>query len=144
MLAKLLVRYLKPYWPLLIGVLVFQIVAAYANFQLPTLNAQIIDDGVAKGDTEVIWQSGVVMLGMSLLQIVTQLIATWFAAMAAMKLGREFGVPLELAGLVDQTFIRARQQYGGGAWSTMVVKLLEDALGTDLRAPGFPAVLTAD
>jgi 3-hydroxyisobutyrate dehydrogenase len=62
----------------------------------------------------------------------------------AMKLGREFGVPLELAGLVDQTFIRARQQYGGGAWSTMVVKLLEDALGTDLRAPGFPAVLTAD
>ncbi|MGX5696790.1 ABC transporter ATP-binding protein [Agromyces soli] len=89
MLAKLLVRYLKPYWPLLIGVLVFQIVAAYANFQLPTLNAQIIDDGVAKGDTEVIWQSGVVMLGMSLLQIVTQLIATWFAAMAAMKLGRD-------------------------------------------------------
>ena len=54
MLAKLLVRYLKPYWPLLLGVLVFQIVAAYATFQLPTLNAQIIDDGVAKGDTEVI------------------------------------------------------------------------------------------
>src|SRR3546814_3448019 len=52
----------------------------------------------------------------------------------AMKLGREFGVPLELAGLVDQTFVRARQQYGGAAWSTMVVKLLEDALATDLRA----------
>ncbi len=62
----------------------------------------------------------------------------------AIKFGREFGVPLDLAGLVDQTFIRARQQYGGGAWSTMVVKLLEDALGTDLRAPGFPAVLTGD
>lgn len=61
----------------------------------------------------------------------------------AMKLGREFGVPLELAGLVDQTFVRARQQYGGAAWSTMVVKLLEDALATDLRAPGFPDVLTA-
>lgn len=62
----------------------------------------------------------------------------------AMKFGREFGVPLELAGLVDQTFIRARQQYGGDAWSTMVVKLLEDALGTPLRAPGFPARLAAD
>jgi 3-hydroxyisobutyrate dehydrogenase len=62
----------------------------------------------------------------------------------AMKLGREFGVPLELAGLVDQTFIRARQQYGGDAWSTMVVKLLEDALSTDLRAPGFPDELTSE
>lgn len=60
----------------------------------------------------------------------------------AAQLGREFGVPLELAGLTEQTFIRARSQYGGGAWSTQVVKLLEDALGTDLRAPGFPAVLT--
>jgi 3-hydroxyisobutyrate dehydrogenase len=51
-------------------------------------------------------------------------------------------VPLELAGLTEQTFIRARQQFGGGAWSSMVVKLLEDALKTDLRAPGFPEVLT--
>lgn len=59
----------------------------------------------------------------------------------AAQLGRDFGVPLELAGLVEQTFIRARSQYGGGAWSTQVVKLLEDALGTDLRAPGFPAEL---
>jgi 3-hydroxyisobutyrate dehydrogenase len=56
----------------------------------------------------------------------------------ALGLGRAFGVPLEIAGLVEQTFIRARAQYGGPAWSTMVVKLLEDALGTDLRAPGFP------
>lgn len=62
----------------------------------------------------------------------------------ATELGRRFGVPLELAGLVEQTFIRARSQYGGAAWSTMVVKLLEDALGTDLRAPGFPAELAPE
>jgi 3-hydroxyisobutyrate dehydrogenase len=59
----------------------------------------------------------------------------------AMQFGREFGVPLEVAGLVEQTFIRSKQQYGGGAWSSQVVKLLEDALGTDLRADGFPEVL---
>lgn len=59
----------------------------------------------------------------------------------AMQLGRDFGVPLDLAGLTEQTFIRARSQYGGSAWSSQVVKLLEDALGTDLRAPGFPAAL---
>jgi len=59
----------------------------------------------------------------------------------AMDFGKEFGVPLELAGQTMQTFIRARSQYGGSAWSSQVVKLLEDALGTDLRAPGFPEVL---
>ena len=57
----------------------------------------------------------------------------------AHDLGEELGVPLELATLVEQTFIRAREEYGGDAWSPMVVKLLEDAVGTDLRAPGFPA-----
>lgn len=59
----------------------------------------------------------------------------------ALQLGRDFGVPLEVAGLVEQTFIRARAQYGGAAWSSQVVKLLEDALNTDLRAPGFPTIL---
>jgi len=60
----------------------------------------------------------------------------------ALEFGRIFRVPRELASLTGQTFIRAREQFGGGAWSSMVVKLLEDALKTDLRAPGFPAVLT--
>jgi 3-hydroxyisobutyrate dehydrogenase len=59
----------------------------------------------------------------------------------ANRLGREFDVPLELGGLVEQVFIRARAQYGGNAWSSMVVKLLEDALNAELRAPGFPEVL---
>ena len=59
----------------------------------------------------------------------------------ARQLGRTFGVPLELAGLVEQIFLRARAQYGGNAWSPMVVRLLEDALGTELRAPGFPKSL---
>jgi 3-hydroxyisobutyrate dehydrogenase len=59
----------------------------------------------------------------------------------AQKLGRAGGVPLELASLVEQTFVRARARYGGDAWSPMVVKLLEDALGAELRAPGFPKSL---
>ncbi|MFN8829407.1 MAG: NAD(P)-dependent oxidoreductase [Labrys sp. (in: a-proteobacteria)] len=59
----------------------------------------------------------------------------------AMKFGQEFGVPLDLAGMTYQTFIRAREAFGGDAWSSQVVKLLEDALKTDLRAPGFPAEL---
>lgn len=59
----------------------------------------------------------------------------------ALGFGREFGVPLDLASQTMQTFIRARSIYGGDAWSSQVVKLLEDAVGTELRAPGFPAEL---
>jgi 3-hydroxyisobutyrate dehydrogenase len=61
----------------------------------------------------------------------------------ALGYGRTHGVPLDLAALTEQTFIRARAAYGGDAWSSQVVKLLEDALQTDLRAPGFPAEISA-
>ncbi|OAN67419.1 NAD(P)-dependent oxidoreductase [Seohaeicola saemankumensis] len=59
----------------------------------------------------------------------------------AMGFGQEFGVPLDLAGQVQQTFVKGRAAYGGEAQSTQIVKLLEDVLGTDLRAEGFPARL---
>lgn len=59
----------------------------------------------------------------------------------AMRFGREFGVPLDLASMTEQTFLKGRAAYGGAAQSTQIVKLLEDLLGTDLRAEGFPARL---
>ena len=59
----------------------------------------------------------------------------------AMNFGKEFGVPLDLASLTKETFVKGKQAYGGSAQSTQIVKLLEDALGTDLRAAGFPARL---
>ena len=59
----------------------------------------------------------------------------------AMNFGKEFGVPLDLASMTNQTFMKGRAAYGGAAQSTQIAKLLEDVLGTDLRAPGFPARL---
>ena len=59
----------------------------------------------------------------------------------ALGFGREFGVPLEMAALTEQTYVAARAAFGGGAQSPMIAKLLEDMLGTDLRAEGFPARL---
>jgi len=56
-------------------------------------------------------------------------------------LGREHGVPLKLAGLVEQLFIEAREKYGGDAWTPHVIKMMEDATGTELRAEGVPEVL---
>jgi 3-hydroxyisobutyrate dehydrogenase len=59
----------------------------------------------------------------------------------AMNFGKEFGVPLDLASMTNQTFVKGKAAYGGAAQSTQIAKLLEDALGTDLRAEGFPARL---
>ena len=59
----------------------------------------------------------------------------------ALGFGKEFGVPLDLASMTNQTYIAAKAAYGGEAQSPMIAKLLEDLLGTDLRAPGFPARL---
>ena len=53
----------------------------------------------------------------------------------------ESGVPLDLAVRVQEQFVEALERYGGSAWSPMVVRLLEDAVGVQLRAPGFPASL---
>jgi ATP-binding cassette subfamily B protein len=87
-LVRLLSRYLRPSLWLLAGVLVFQFAAALASLYLPSLNADIIDNGVSKGDTEYIWRTGVFMLTVSLGQIVASVTATFFAAKAAMRLGR--------------------------------------------------------
>lgn len=56
----------------------------------------------------------------------------------ALGFGREFGVPLDLAAMTEQTYVAAKAAYGGAAQSPMIAKLLEDRLGTDLRAAGFP------
>jgi 3-hydroxyisobutyrate dehydrogenase len=56
----------------------------------------------------------------------------------AMGFGNEFGVPLELASRTADLFAKGKQAYGGAEQSTAIVRLLEDALGTNLRAPGFP------
>lgn len=89
MLGKLLVRYLKPYRWLLLAVLIFQFASALAALYLPRLSAEIIDKGVTKGDTGFVWNTGGVMLIISLAQIVTAVIATLFAARAAMSAGRD-------------------------------------------------------
>ena len=61
----------------------------------------------------------------------------------AVGMGEKFGVPLDLASRVNAIFEAGKAAYGGGAWSTMIVRLLEDQVGADLRAPGFPARLEA-
>ncbi len=69
MLLRLLRTHLAPYKPWLAAIVVLQFTATVAMLYLPSLNADIIDQGVAVGDTDFILHTGAVMLGVSLLQI---------------------------------------------------------------------------
>jgi ATP-binding cassette subfamily B protein len=89
MLWKLLVEYVKPHWRLLVGVIVFQLLQAVATLYLPTLNADIIDKGVALGDTAYILNVGALMLFLTFMQILTAIIAVYFGAKMAMAVGRD-------------------------------------------------------
>ncbi len=89
MLLKLVTRFLKPHWRLLVGVVIFQLAQSIASLYLPSLNADIIDNGVAKGDTGYILMIGGVMLGITVVQIACAIAAVYFGARAAMGLGRD-------------------------------------------------------
>jgi ATP-binding cassette, subfamily B, multidrug efflux pump len=82
-------HYLRPHWPLIVGVLVFQLVQSIANLYLPTLNADIIDNGVAKGDTAYVVRIGGVMLAITLVQVGAAIAAVYFGSRASMTFGRD-------------------------------------------------------
>jgi ATP-binding cassette subfamily B multidrug efflux pump len=86
---RLLKRGLKPYLTQLFIVVLLQAMATFASLELPTLNADIIDNGVAKGDTHYIWVHGAYMLGISLIQVFAQIGAAFFGARLAMAFGRD-------------------------------------------------------
>ena len=89
MLTRLLRTSLRPYRGPIVIVLVMQLVQAIANLFLPSLNAQIIDDGVAQGDTGEILRLGAVMLGATTVQIVCAVVAVYYGAQVAMRVGRD-------------------------------------------------------
>src|SRR6478609_5288966 len=94
MLLNLLRTHLRPYGGPLLIVVLFQLIGTIASLYLPTLNAQIIDDGVAKGDTAFIMSTGAVMLGITIVQIVATIIAVYFGARTAMSFGRDLRAAL--------------------------------------------------
>ena len=88
-LRRLLRTHLGPYKRLLTLVLLLQAIQTAAALTLPTLNADIIDNGVLQGDNGYIWRTGAVMLGFSFVQILFVIAAVWFGAQAAMSFGRD-------------------------------------------------------
>ena len=88
-MLKLLARFARPYSGHLVAVVILQLATVGAILFLPALNAQIIDDGIATGNTQVIWQLGGVMLAVALVQLAASVGSVYFAAIAAMSIGRD-------------------------------------------------------
>ena len=89
MLIRLLRTRLRPYRRPLAAVVVLQLFGTMASLYLPSLNADIIDQGIARGDTAYIVRIGGWMLLVSALQIVCSIAAVYFGARTAMSFGRD-------------------------------------------------------
>jgi len=88
-LLKLLARFGRPYLGHILAVIALQLLTVGAILFLPALNAQIIDDGIAAGDTGVIWSLGGIMLAVAFAQLASAIASVWFAARSAMSIGRD-------------------------------------------------------
>jgi len=89
MLVQLLRSYLRPYQGWLSAIVVLQFTGTAAMLYLPSLNADIIDQGVARGDTGRVVQLGAIMLGVALVQAACSMSSAWFGGQAAMAFGRD-------------------------------------------------------
>ncbi|HEX5533664.1 MAG TPA: ABC transporter transmembrane domain-containing protein, partial [Actinomycetales bacterium] len=89
MLVRLLKAYLAPYKAPLAAVVVLQLLGTIAALYLPSLNAEIIDLGIARGDTAFILRTGAWMLAVTLAQIICSIGAVYFGARTAMSFGRD-------------------------------------------------------
>ncbi|MGW4596427.1 ABC transporter ATP-binding protein [Streptomyces sp. NPDC004457] len=89
MLIRLLRTYLRPYKKPIALLVVLQFLQTCATLYLPTLNADIIDNGVVKGDTGYILSFGALMIGISLVQVLCNIGAVYHGARTASALGRD-------------------------------------------------------
>ena len=110
MLIRLLRQYLRPYRRELTIVVVLQLIGTIALLYLPSLNGDIIDQGVAKGDTGYIMRAGGLMLLVTVVQIVASIAAVFYGARAAMAFGRD--VRAAVFGRVGEFSAREVAQFG--------------------------------
>lgn len=89
MLIRVLRTYLRPYRAQVAIVAVLTLIQSLANLYLPSLNAEIINNGVAKGDVHYIWVQGGLMLGITILLGIVAIVAVYWASMTSMGVGRD-------------------------------------------------------
>jgi len=118
---RLITEYLRPYWRQAVTVMVLQLAQTIATLYLPTLNADIIDKGVAVGDTGYIMRIGGVMLAISLLQVVCSVAAVYFGAHVSMAFGRDIR-----SGLFRRVQDFSAQEVGGFGAPSLITRTTND------------------
>ena len=89
MLLRLIGKYLRPYTRPALVVLVLTLISTFGNLLLPTLVADIINEGVAKGDTNKVWEYGQQMIWLTIAMGVISVLTTYYAARVATAFGRD-------------------------------------------------------
>ena len=123
MLIRLLSRRLRAYGGLVSVVVVLQLVQAVANLYLPSLNADIIDDGVAQGDTGVIMRLGALMLAITVVQIGASIGAVYAGAKVAMSIGRDLR-----AGVFDHVQTFSARELGRFGAPSLITRTTNDVM----------------
>jgi len=88
-LLRLLRTSLRPYAGYVVLVVSLLLIQSIANLYLPNLNADIINNGVVKGDVGYIWRIGAIMLVLAVFVGILSIVAVWFASRASMGFGRD-------------------------------------------------------
>lgn len=115
-LLSLTLRHAKPYWRWIVAVFILQLISTIATLTLPSLNAQIIDHGVATGDTDYIWRTGGLMLAVCLLQVIAAIGGVYFGAKTAMAIGRNLRA--EVYAKVSSLSVLETTRFGAGTLIT--------------------------
>ena len=110
MLIRLLQAFVPTYRREVTIVLVLVVIQTVANLYLPNLNADIINNGIAKGDIAYIWRTGGVMLAITLVNGIISIAAVYWASLASMGLGRDLRAAV--FGRVQQFSEREMNRFG--------------------------------
>ncbi|MGZ4558252.1 MAG: ABC transporter ATP-binding protein [Mycobacteriaceae bacterium] len=129
MLIQLLRSYLRPYRQDLVWVVALQLAQTLAALYLPTLNADIIDYGVVRGDTGYIMSTGGVMLAVTLAQIGCSVGAVYFAARTAMAVGRDLR-----ADVFDRVLTFSAREVGQFGAPSLITRTTNDVQQVQLLA----------
>jgi ATP-binding cassette, subfamily B, multidrug efflux pump len=120
-LIRLLRVYLRPYRRDIVLVVLFQFLQTLATLYLPTMFADIIDNGVVPGDTRYVMMVGGEMLGITFAQIVAQIVAVYFGARTAMAVGRDVR-----AGIFDRVQMFSAREVGQFGAPSLITRTTND------------------
>ncbi|MFF7048634.1 ABC transporter ATP-binding protein [Streptomyces griseorubiginosus] len=129
MLIRLLRTYLRPYKKPISILVLLQFLQTCATLYLPTLNADIIDNGVVNGDTGYILGYGALMIGISLAQVVCNIGAVFYGARTAAALGRDLR-----ASVFDRVQSFSAREVGHFGAPTLITRTTNDVQQVQMLA----------